>query len=47
MEEENLSGNEKKKVITIFKKKEIPKEQVVELTIVKEEKWFIIRMKMC
>lgn len=32
---------EKYNVDDIFKKKEIPKEQVVELTIVKEEKWFM------
>ena len=32
---------EKYNVDDIFKKKEITKEEVVELTIVKEEKWFI------
>ena len=32
---------EKYNVDNIFEKKEIPKEQVVELVLVKEEKWFV------
>lgn len=32
---------EKYNVDDIFKKKEISKEQVVELTVIKEEKWFV------